>query len=79
MTDTAVARTIEHHRRLIERTLDRRFAARPRRLREAIRYSLLEGGKRIRPLLVLAAGDMVGILLARGRARARITDTEDGE
>jgi geranylgeranyl diphosphate synthase type II len=59
MTDTAVARTIEHHRRLVERTLDRRFAARPRRLREAIRYSLLEGGKRIRPLLVLAAGDMV--------------------
>ena len=60
MTDAAVARTLERYRRLIERTLDRRFTARPRRLREAIRYSLLAGGKRIRPLLVLAAGDMVG-------------------
>src|SRR5262245_63753510 len=60
MTDVAVARAIEHYRRLIERTLDRRFAARPRQLREAIRYSLLAGGKRIRPLLVLAAGDIVG-------------------
>jgi geranylgeranyl diphosphate synthase type II len=60
MSDAVVARTIEHYRRLVERTLDRRFAARPRRLREAIRYSLLAGGKRIRPLLVLASGDMVG-------------------
>ena len=60
MSDAAVARTVEHYRRLVERTLDRRFAARPRRLREAMRYSLLAGGKRIRPLLVLAAGDIVG-------------------
>jgi geranylgeranyl pyrophosphate synthase len=60
MTDAAVARTLERHRRQIERALTRRFAARPEQLREAIRYSLLTGGKRIRPVLVLAAGDLVG-------------------
>ena len=60
MTDPGVARTLDHYRRQIERALARRFAAGPRRLREAIRYSLLAGGKRIRPMLVLAAGDLVG-------------------
>src|SRR5262245_62536700 len=60
MTEAAAARTLERYRGQIERALARRFAASPRRLREAIRYSLLSGGKRIRPLLVLAAGDLVG-------------------
>jgi geranylgeranyl diphosphate synthase type II len=60
MTDAAVARTLDHYRRQVERVLERRYAAGPRRLREAIRYSLLAGGKRIRPMLVLAAGDLVG-------------------
>jgi geranylgeranyl diphosphate synthase type II len=60
MTEAGVARTLDHYRRQIERALTRRFAAGPRRLREAIRYSLLAGGKRIRPILVLAAGDLVG-------------------
>jgi geranylgeranyl diphosphate synthase type II len=60
MTDAAVARALDRHRRTIEAALARRFAAGPRRLREAIRYSLLAGGKRIRPLLVLATGDLVG-------------------
>jgi geranylgeranyl diphosphate synthase type II len=32
----------------------------PDRLREAIRYSLLEGGKRLRPMLVLAAAEACG-------------------
>ena len=32
----------------------------PRRLRDAIRYSLLSGGKRMRPLLVLAAANACG-------------------
>jgi geranylgeranyl diphosphate synthase type II len=60
MTEAAAARTLDRCRRQIERALGRRFAAGPRRLREAIRYSLLASGKRIRPLLVLAAGDVVG-------------------
>src|SRR5262245_54588273 len=60
MTEAAAARTLERYRGQIERALARRFAASPRRLREAIRYSLLAGGKRIRPLLVLAAGDIAG-------------------
>ena len=33
---------------------------RPESLREAMRYSLLGGGKRLRPILCLAACDMAG-------------------
>jgi farnesyl diphosphate synthase len=32
----------------------------PRRLHEAMRYATLEGGKRVRPLLTFAAGDLAG-------------------
>lgn len=32
----------------------------PARLHEAMRYSVLDGGKRVRPLLVFAAGEVVG-------------------
>ncbi|VEB43419.1 Farnesyl diphosphate synthase [Chromobacterium violaceum] len=32
----------------------------PQRLHEAMRYATLEGGKRVRPLLVFAAGELVG-------------------
>jgi farnesyl diphosphate synthase len=32
----------------------------PQRLHEAMRYTVLEGGKRVRPLLVFAAGELVG-------------------
>src|SRR5690606_38522433 len=35
----------------------------PARLHEAIRYSVLNGGKRIRPVLVYAAGQMLGVPL----------------
>src|SRR5689334_2717524 len=34
--------------------------ARPARLHEAMRYAVLEGGKRVRPLLAFAAGEAVG-------------------
>jgi farnesyl diphosphate synthase len=30
----------------------------PARLHEAMRYAAMDGGKRVRPLLVYAAGDM---------------------
>jgi farnesyl diphosphate synthase len=45
-----------------ERVADRQLPAasrRPERLHEAIRYAVLQGGKRVRPLLVLAAGELV--------------------
>jgi len=35
-------------------------AAPPQRLHEAIRYAVLQGGKRVRPLLVYAAGELSG-------------------
>jgi farnesyl diphosphate synthase len=35
-------------------------SARPGRLHEAMRYAVLQGGKRVRPLLVYAAGELVG-------------------
>jgi len=47
-------------RRLIEGALARRFPARGPALRRAIRYSLLGGGKRLRPILALAAGEVAG-------------------
>jgi farnesyl diphosphate synthase len=43
----------------------------PARLHEAMRYAVLDGGKRVRPLLVFAAGDLFGAnadMLARAAA-----------
>src|SRR5215212_11630955 len=37
----------------------------PARLHEAMRYATLEGGKRVRPLLAFAAGDVAGARLER--------------
>src|ERR1017187_7937848 len=37
----------------------------PQRLHAAMRYSVLDGGKRVRPLLAFAAGELVGAPLAR--------------
>ena len=45
-----------------ERAADVRLPAasvRPERLHQAIRYAVLQGGKRVRPLLVYAAGELV--------------------
>ena len=46
--------------RLVERALAARFPPDRTRLRRAMRYSLLAGGKRIRPILALAAGEVCG-------------------
>ena len=46
--------------RLVERALAVRFPPARTRLRQAMRYSLLAGGKRIRPVLALAAGEACG-------------------
>jgi farnesyl diphosphate synthase len=48
----------------VEQTLDRWLPARnkpPTRLHEAMRYSVLDGGKRIRPLLIYATGEVLGV------------------
>jgi len=37
----------------------------PQRLHQAMRYSVLDGGKRVRPLLAFAAGELVGAPQAR--------------
>ena len=51
----------EHYRQRVERGLDELVPAadtRPGRLHAAMRYSLQAGGKRLRPVLVLAAADV---------------------
>jgi geranylgeranyl pyrophosphate synthase len=64
-------RWVEQHRALIERTLDANLPIPPEgdpgRLVESMRYSLLAPGKRLRPLLALAAAEAV--MLAQGDAR----------
>jgi farnesyl diphosphate synthase len=37
----------------------------PQRLHQAMRYAVLDGGKRVRPLLAFAAGELVGADQAR--------------
>jgi geranylgeranyl diphosphate synthase type II len=54
-------RTADELRLLVEDELGRLpFAAELGRLEEALRYSLLGGGKRIRPVLCLATGEALG-------------------
>ena len=60
MTSSSYLETL---RAVINTQLDRLTdypAAVPPRLKEAIRYSLLQGGKRLRPILTLASAEMVG-------------------
>jgi geranylgeranyl diphosphate synthase, type II len=54
-------RSVEELRALVEDELDRLpFAAELGELEHALRYSLLGGGKRIRPVLCLATGEALG-------------------
>jgi geranylgeranyl diphosphate synthase type II len=55
-----LARYLAARARLVERELAARFPPLRTRLRQAIRYSLLAGGKRIRPILAIAAGEVAG-------------------
>jgi geranylgeranyl diphosphate synthase type II len=58
-----VAAELDERRRLVEEALDRALppeSAWPETIHRAARYSLFAGGKRIRPLLVLAAGEAGG-------------------
>ena len=59
----SLAAELEERRRLVEDALGRALppeSAWPETIHRAVRYSLFAGGKRIRPLLVLAAGEAVG-------------------
>jgi geranylgeranyl diphosphate synthase type II len=54
---------LEDRRRLVEDALSRALppeSAWPATIHRAVRYSLFAGGKRVRPLLALAAGETVG-------------------
>src|SRR5215211_8247921 len=58
-----VRAVLAHHRELVDARLDRLIpaeASEPVTVHTAIRWSLFAGGKRFRPLLVLAAGLELG-------------------
>ena len=60
---------LEHHRQLINRALEARLPAadcRPAALHQAMRYSLFSGGKRLRPIVCLAANAACGGTAAAG-------------
>jgi geranylgeranyl diphosphate synthase, type II len=59
----SLAETLEARRRAVDAALDHALppeSAWPATIHRAVRYSLFAGGKRIRPILVLAAGEAVG-------------------
>ena len=63
MTHPAFSEWLPSRRRLVDEALDRYLpaaATRPAGLHEAMRYSVLAGGKRLRPILVLAACEACG-------------------
>jgi len=62
-----IQQALEEHRVLVEHALDGALPAAdawPETIHRAVRYSLFAGGKRIRPMLVMAAGDAVGAVRA---------------
>jgi geranylgeranyl pyrophosphate synthase len=61
--DVAFAERLDHYRRRVDSKLADVLRADhevPERLLDAMRYSVLGGGKRVRPLLVYASGELVG-------------------
>jgi len=55
-----VERYLSQRRRMVEQALGRCVSPGRSVLRRAMRYSLLAGGKRLRPVLALAAGEVAG-------------------
>jgi geranylgeranyl diphosphate synthase, type II len=58
-----IAEYLERRRRIVDEALDRwvpREDAIPPQVHQAVRYSLFAGGKRLRPILALAAAEAVG-------------------
>jgi geranylgeranyl diphosphate synthase type II len=69
--ESAFAPTLDELRELVDLSLDRILpneSAWPERIHAAMRYSVFAGGKRIRPLLSLAAAHAVGGATGRERA-----------
>mgnify|MGYP001826003035 FL=1 len=59
---------LERYRDRVEQWMARRLPAEadsPRRLHQAMRYAVLGGGKRVRPLLVYLTGDALGVPIER--------------
>ena len=66
MTAEEFALRLAHYQARVERALESRIPAVshvPERLHAAMRYSALGGGKRIRPALVYAVGELYGVAL----------------
>ena len=58
-----IATVLEQERQQVEQELERHLPAEgeyPERIHEAIRYSVLNGGKRLRPIITLAAARALG-------------------
>jgi geranylgeranyl diphosphate synthase, type II len=63
MDSAALRAALDERRRLVDQALDQALppeAAWPETIHRAVRYSLFAGGKRIRPILVLAAAEASG-------------------
>ncbi|HEX4836635.1 MAG TPA: farnesyl diphosphate synthase [bacterium] len=59
----AIERFLAEHGRRVEEALDRFLPpadVRPERVHQAMRYSVFAGGKRLRPILVIAGAEVVG-------------------
>jgi geranylgeranyl pyrophosphate synthase len=61
-TSVAFSQRLDHYRSRVDRKLAEALRGEhvPERLLDAMRYSVLGGGKRVRPLLVYASGELVG-------------------
>jgi geranylgeranyl diphosphate synthase type II len=61
LTEFDLAHYLQVKKGVVEAALDRSLAiARPEKIYEAMRYSLLAGGKRLRPILCMAACELCG-------------------
>jgi geranylgeranyl diphosphate synthase type II len=60
MTSAALTQYLDARRKLVDAALGRCLPQSPPVLNEALRYSLLGGGKRLRPLLAIASAEAVG-------------------
>mgnify|MGYP001078634292 CR=1 FL=1 len=75
--ETRLGPYLASRRELVEGALDRLMppaSTRPERLHSAMRYSVFSGGKRLRPILVLASCELVGGRLDAGMTTAVATE-----
>ena len=64
-TETGLKQYLVQCQKRVDSTLEQHLPAdtiQPQRLHQAMRYATLNGGKRIRPMLVYAAGEVLGIV-----------------